>query len=177
MKNEIRTNAMNAVTPIVEEAFPNAVKVVVSKKEMYAVDTGKVDDNGNPIYATIEITVKDNEGTKTRDGFDIEVAKAAYAEKMGKAAEKASKPKATKATNTEAAEKRNKRMTALREWWANEAESGVGYTSTMVMNELAEVYEGCQIMTVGTDLKALSQELPTDCEMRMEDGKKHYYKA
>lgn len=177
MKTEIRTNAMNAVAPIVEEAFPNAVKVVVSKKEMYAVDTGKVDDNGNPIYATIEITVKDNEGTKTREGFDIEAAKAAYAEKMDKAAEKAAKPKAAKAADIEAAEKRNKRMAALREWWVNEAESGVGYTSTIVIGELAEVYEDYQVMQVGTDLKRLSEEMPTECEMRMEDGKKHYYKA
>lgn len=177
MKNELRTVAMNAVIPAVEAAFPQAVKVVVSKKEMYAIDTGTIDDSGNPIYATLEVTVKDNEGTKTHDGFDIEEAKAAYAEKWHKAAEKAAKPKASKAANPEAAEKRKVRMTALRNWWMNEADSGVGYTSTMVKGILGNVYADYQVMQVGSDLKLLSEEMPTNCEMRMEDGKRHYYKA
>jgi hypothetical protein len=71
-------------------------------------------------------------------------------------------------------------MAELRKWWNDEATSGVGYTSTMVRDALPEVYpdaNGTSIMTVGSDLKRLSEEMPTECEMRVEDGKKHYYKA
>lgn len=176
MKNEIRTEALSAVLPKVMEMFPDAVNVCVSNKNMLAVDTGKVDDNGKPIYATIDVTIKDNEATKTREGFDLMVAVNAYNEKASKATERKSKtPSAPK--NTEAADRKNKRMTALREWWMNEAVSGEGYTSTMVMNALPEIYGELYIMQVGSDLKTLSEQMPTKCEMRVIEGKKHYFKA
>ena len=176
MKNEIRAEALSAIMPKVMKAFPDAVNVCVSNKNMLAVDTGKVDDNGNPIYATIDVTIKDNEATKTREGFDLMVAVNAYNEKASKATERKSKTPSTP-KNTEAAERKNKRMTALREWWTNEAISGEGYTSTMVKTELADMYAELTIMQVGSDLKTLSEIIPTECEMRMVEGKKHYYKA
>ena len=175
MKNELRTEALSAVLPKIREIFPDAVDVCVSNKNMIAIDTGKVDENGQVVYATIDVTVKDNEATKTREGFSLETAVNAYNEKASKATERKSKtPSAPK--NTEATEKRNKRMTALREWWMNEAEESVGYTSTKVKNELPEVYAELTIMQVGSDMKLLSETIPTDCEMRVEEGKKHYYK-
>ena len=175
MKNELRTEALSAVLPKIRGIFPDAVDVCVSNKNMIAIDTGKVDENGQTVYATIDVTVKDNEATKTREGFSLEAAVAAYEEKASKATER--KTKTTSAPkNTEAAEKRNKRMVALREWWMNEAEESVGYTSTMVKDSLPEVYDGLTIMQVGSDMKLLSEIIPTDCEMRTEEGKKHYYK-
>ena len=175
MKNELRTEALNAILPKVMEMFPDAVNVCVSNKNMIAVDTGKVDEEGRTIYATIDVTIKDNEATKTREGFSLEAAVAAYEEKATKATErKAKTPSAPK--NTEAAEKRNKRITALREWWMNEADEGVGYTSTMVKDSLPDIYAELTIMQVGSDMKMLSEMIPTDCEMRVEEGKKHYYK-
>ena len=175
MKNELRAEALSAVLPKITEMFPDAVNVCVSNKNMIAIDTGKVDENGQTVYATIDVTVKDNEATKTREGFSLEAAVAAYEEKSAKATErKAKTPSAPK--NTEAAEKRNKRMTALREWWTNEADEGVGYTSTMVKDSLPDIYAELTIMQVGSDMKMLSEMIPTDCEMRVEEGKKHYYK-
>ena len=175
MKNELRTEALSAVLPKIREIFPDAVDVCVSNKNMIAIDTGKVDEEGRTIYATIDVTIKDNEATKTREGFSLEAAVAAYEEKSAKATErKAKTPSAPK--NTEAAEKRNKRMVALREWWMNEADEGVGYTSTMVKDSLPDIYAELTIMQVGSDMKMLSEMIPTDCEMRVEDGKKHYYK-
>ena len=175
MKNELRNEALSAVLPKIREIFPDAVDVCVSNKNMIAIDTGKVDENGQTVYATIDVTVKDNEATKTREGFSLEAAVAAYEEKATKATErKAKTPSAPK--NTEAAEKRNKRMVALREWWTNEADEGVGYTSTMVKDSLPDIYAELTIMQVGSDMKMLSEMIPTDCEMRVEDGKKHYYK-
>ena len=176
MKNEIRTEALNAVLPKIVEMFPDAVNVCVSNKNMLAIDTGKVDEEGRTIYATIDVTVKDNEATKTREGFDLTKCINAYNEKVSKATErKAKTPSATK--NTEAAERKAKRMTALREWWNTEAISGEGYTSTDVQKAMPEVYGELLIMQVGSDLKTLSEEMPTDCEMRVVEGKKHYYKA
>ena len=175
MKNELRTEALSAVLPKITEMFPDAVNVCVSNKNMIAIDTGKVDEEGRAIYATIDVTIKDNEATKTREGFSLEAAVAAYEEKASKATErKAKTPSAPK--NTEAAEKRNKRMVALREWWMNEADEGVGYTSTMVKDSLPDIYAELTIMQVGSDMKMLSEMIPTDCEMRVEEGKKHYYK-
>ena len=175
MKNELRTEALSAVLPKITEMFPDAVNVCVSNKNMIAIDTGKVDEEGRAIYATIDVTIKDNEATKTREGFSLEAAVAAYEEKATKATErKAKTPSAPK--NTEAAEKRNKRMVALREWWTNEADEGVGYTSTMVKDSLPDIYAELTIMQVGSDMKMLSEMIPTDCEMRVEEGKKHYYK-
>lgn len=175
MKNELRAEALSAVLPKIREIFPDAVDVCVSNKNMIAIDTGKVDENGQVVYATIDVTVKDNEATKTREGFSLEAAVAAYEEKATKATERKSKtPSAPK--NTEAAEKRNKRMTALREWWTSDAIEGEGYTSTDVKKELPEVYAELTIMQVGSDMKMLSEMIPTDCEMRVEEGKKHYYK-
>lgn len=175
MKQNLRDEALSAVLPKITEMFPDAVNVCVSNKNMIAIDTGKVDEEGRTIYATIDVTVKDNEATKTREGFSLEAAVAAYEEKASKATErKAKTPSAPK--NTEAAEKRNKRMVALREWWTNEADEGVGYTSTMVKDSLPDVYAELTIMQVGSDMKMLSEMIPTDCEMRVEEGKKHYYK-
>ena len=177
MKNEIRESALNAVLPIVLEAFPSAVNVCVSNKNMLAIDTGKVDEEGRAIYATIDVTVKDNEATKTREGFDLTKCINAYNEKMANATERKSKTSASAPKNTEATERKNKRMTALREWWMDEAISGQGYTSTDVKKAMPDVYGEILIMQVGSDLKTLSEEMPTDCEMRMVEGKKHYFKA
>lgn len=176
MKNELRAEALSAVLPKITEMFPDAVNVCVSNKNMLAIDTGKVDENGQIVYATIDVTIKDNEATKTREGFDLAKCIKDYNEKASKATERKSKTPSTP-KNTEAAERKNKRMTALREWWMNKAVSGEGYTSTMVMNALPEVYGELYIMQVGSDLKTLSEQMPTDCEMRVVEGKKHYFKA
>ena len=176
MKNEIRTEALSAVLPKIREIFPDAVDVCVSNKNMLAIDTGKVDEEGHTIYATIDVTIKDNEATKNHEGFDLTKCIKAYNEKASKSTErKAKTPSAPK--NTEATERKNKRMTALREWWMGEAVSGQGYTSTDVKKAMPEVYGELLIMQVGSDLKTLSEEMPTDCEMRMVEGKKHYFKA
>lgn len=176
MKNELRAEALSVILPKIREIFPDAVDVCVSNKNMIAVPTGKVDEEDRAIYATIDVTIKDNEATKTHEGFSLKTAVAAYEEKASKATERKSKtPSAPK--NTEAAERKNKRMTALREWWTNEAISGEGYTSTMVKDTLPEVYGELVIMQVGSDLKTLSEQMPTDCEMRVVEGKKHYFKA
>lgn len=179
MKNELRATALNAVTPIITNCFNEGavIPVTINKKDMLAVNTGIVDEDGLPVYATIDITIKDNAATQNHEGFSLEAAIAAYNEKQSKASERKSKVKATSAPkNTEAAEKRNKRMAALREWWMDGAEDGVAYTSTEVKTTLPDLYGDLTIMQVGSDLKMLSEMLPTNCELTVEKGKKMYVK-
>ena len=62
----------------------------------------------------------------------------------------------------------------------NEAEDEYSYTSTEVLNANPDIYgdynQSAVLMTVGSDLKALSEIIPTNCEMNVEKGKKHYTK-
>ena len=99
-----------------------AFKVLHSKQECYCFDTGKKDEEGRPVPALLYVKIPDIEGTKTRDGFDVELAKAAYEEKMTAAANKPAKKSAPKGGDPAVAEKREERMKVLRRWWENEAE-------------------------------------------------------
>lgn len=173
MKNETRSAVMSTMTPVLEAAFPNAEYVRVAKKNMLCVPTGQVDEDGNAVYATVEVTVKDPKGNKAVPGFDFEEAKKEYAKYVAETAEKSSK-KSPAPKNTEASEKRAKRMKELRSWWLDNAVEGQGYTSTMVKGMLSDLYANDLIMTVGTDLKQLASE--GFAEMQMVDGKKHYFK-
>lgn len=181
MKNELREAALSAVMPIIAAAFPESVNVTIQKKDMVAINTGYTDEEGRPVYATIDVTIKDPSGTDKRLGFDIDKAIAAYDEKQANTTERKSKAKSsTTPKNTEAAEKRNKRVTALRAWWMNEAEDEHAYTSTEVLNANPDIYgdynPSAVLMTVGSDLKMLSETIPTNCEMMTEKGKRHYVK-
>ena len=120
--------------------------------------------------------IPDVEGTKTRDGFDVEVAKAAYEEKMSAAANKPAKKSAPKGGDPAVAEKREERMKVLRRWWENEAEYGHDYTSTEVFNALPDIY-GIDVntqgaMLTGRDLAQLAKE--GLAEMNMVEKKKCY---
>ena len=77
MKKDFKAEVLalaESMVGIPEDAF----KVLHSKQECYCFDTGKKDDEGRTVYALVYVKIPDVEGTKTRDGFDVEVAKAAY---------------------------------------------------------------------------------------------------
>lgn len=155
-----------------------AFKVLHSKQECYCFDTGKKDEEGRTVYALVYVKIPDIEGTKTRDGFDVEVAKAAYEEKMTAAANKPAKKSAPKGGDPAVAEKREERMKVLRRWWENEAEYGHDYTSTEVFNALPDIY-GIDVntqgaMLTGRDLAQLAKE--GLAEMNMVEKKKCYSK-
>ena len=105
MKNEIRVAANAAVDSMLTAAMPGLIPVRVAKKDCYAVDTGMKDENGNTVFATVEITVKNPEATKTAPAFDLDAAIAARAENDSKP-KKEAKPKQD---DPEAAAKREKR--------------------------------------------------------------------
>ena len=73
MKNEIRVAAQSAIDSILT-AIPNLIPVRVGKKDGYAIDTGVKDENGKPVYAVVEATIKNTEDTKTSQAFDLDAA-------------------------------------------------------------------------------------------------------
>ena len=78
MKREIRVAAATAVETALREALgTRIVPVTVAKKDGFAFDTGVLDENGKPIYAVIEATIKNTEDTKTSKAFDLDEAVAA----------------------------------------------------------------------------------------------------
>lgn len=84
MKNEIRVAANAAIESYLTANVPNLIPVRVAKKDCYAIDTGMKDENGNAVFATVEITVKNTEATKTSPAFDLDAAIAARAENDAK---------------------------------------------------------------------------------------------
>ena len=175
MKTEFRVAASSAVSELVAAAFPTAELGLVGKKDCFIIDSGKVDENGRPIYCTIEVTAKNTDPTTTAPAFDKDAAIQAYAEKVANAA---SKPKKESKGNQDAVKEANKakreaRQAVLREWIMTEMEEGKEYTSTEI-HDLVPQYANDQPMTVGTDMIAMNGEMLV--EFRMEKGKKYWSK-
>ena len=101
MKNEIRVAANASVDAMLNATMPGLIPVRVAKKDCYAVDTGVKDENGNTVFATVEITVKNPEATKTAPAFDLDAAIAARAENDAKPkTEKKPKPSVPSVTRS-----------------------------------------------------------------------------
>ena len=101
----------------------------------------------------------------------MESASKAYAEFEAKQAEKASKPKKSKEPDPAKVEAKAKRQQALLEYMKQNG--NVEMTSLEIFMALPDVYDGQTMMTVGSDLKALSAtEDVLTCEVK--DGKKYW---
>ena len=154
MKNEIRVAASTAVENLLS-LLPNLTPVRVAKKDGYAFDTGVKDENGKPVYAFIEATIKNTEDTKTSQAFDIDEAVAARAEHE-------SAPKKVnlkKEPDPEAEAKRAKReeqKQALHDWLTDNL-TDQPMTTTDIQGACPEM-EGLTIMQVGTWLTAIAKE-------------------
>ena len=171
MKTEIRTAIMTSAVSKIGAIFgENAVPVRVGKKNMIAVESGEHDEKGRPIFYTIDITVKDNEGTKTHEGFDVAKAVQERIDYDNEVAEKASAPKATKAKTADPVVEARKqaRMDAIANWLEN-AEPGREYTATEVFSEVGEVMGS--VMLTGTTLQKF---VPDKLSIVTHDGKKFY---
>ena len=175
MKSEIRVAANSAVVSALREALgEKIVPVRVAKKDGYAFDTGVKDENGKPVYAVIEATVKNTEDTKTSKAFDLEEAVQARIDAEN-APKKEAKPK--KEADPEAEAKRAKReeqKQALREWLAmNLTEEAM--TTTDIQSACPEM-EGISVMQVGTWMTAIAKE-DSSIKRDVVKGKPYYSKA
>ena len=175
MKMEIRVAAATAVETALREALgTRIVPVTVAKKDGFAFDTGVLDENGKPIYAVIEATVKNTEDTKTSAAFDLEAAVQARIDKEN-APKKEAKPK--KDADPEAEAKRaarNAQKEALHAWlMENLADTPM--TTTDIQSACPDM-EGISIMQVGTWLTAIAKE-DSSIKRDVVKGKPYYSKA
>lgn len=174
MKNEIRVSATNAIEAIVEAHVPGLIPVRVAKKDCYAIDTGVKDENGNTVFATVEITVKNTEATKTSPAFDLDAAIAARAENDAKPkTEKKAKEADPEAEAKRA--KRNAEQELVKEWcMVNLTDEPMTTTDIKAaIPELAEV----SVMQVGTYLKNIAQDESNGVKREVVKGKPYYSRA
>lgn len=158
MKSEIRIAANLAVETALREALGSRIiPVTVGKKDGFAFDTGITDENGKPVYAVIEATVKNTEDTKTSQAFDFEAAVQA---RVDKESAPKKEPK-SKASDPEATAKRVKREATakmLEEWCENHLTSEPMTTSDI--KEAIPELEEYTIMQVGSWLGAIAEHNP-----------------
>lgn len=174
MKNEIRVSATNAIEAIVEAHVPGLIPVRVAKKDCYAIDTGVKDENGNTVFATVEITVKNTEATKTSPAFDLDAAIAARAENDAKPKTE-KKPKQDDPEAEAKRAKRNAEQEMVKEWcMVNLTDEPMTTTDIKAaIPELAEV----SVMQVGTYLKNIAQDESNSVKREVVKGKPYYSRA
>ena len=174
MKSEIRVAAATAVESLLT-SIPNLIPVRVGKKDGYAVDTGVKDENGNPVYAVIEATVKNTEATKTTPAFDLDAAIAARQEndeKPKKVSLKKDEPDPEK--EARAAKREQEKATLLA--WCAENLSDEPLTATNIKDAIPEMAP-LTVMAVGSHLKALAADNPGVIKRETVGGKVVYTRA
>ena len=173
MKSEIRVAAATAVESLLT-AIPNLIPVRVGKKDGYAVDTGVKDENGNPVYAVIEATVKNTEATKTTPAFDLDAAIAARAENDAKPKKEAKSAEPDPEKEARAAKREQEKAVLLA--WCAENLSDEPLTATNIKDAIPEMAP-LTVMAVGSHLKALAAENPGVIKRDTVGGKVIYTRA
>ena len=173
MKSEIRVAAATAVESLLT-SIPNLIPVRVGKKDGYAVDTGVKDENGNPVYAVIEATVKNTEATKTTPAFDLDAAVAARKKNDAKPKKEAKSTEPDPEKEARAA-KREQEKTVLLAWCAENL-SDEPLTATNIKDAIPEMAP-LTVMAVGSHLKALAADNPGVIKRDTVGGKVVYTRA
>ena len=171
MKNEIRVAASTAVENLL--SLLPLTPVRVAKKDGYAFDTGVKDENGKPVYAFIEATIKHTEDTKTSQAFDLDAAIAARTEHDAQPKKEAK----SKEADPEAEVKRAKRE-------AQKNALAVGLTDNLTDQPMTttDIQLACadvanvSIMQVGSWLTAIAKE-DSSIKRDVVKGKPYYSKA
>ena len=172
MKNEIRVAASTAVENLLS-LLPNLTPVRVAKKDGYAFDTGVKDENGKPVYAFIEATIKNTEDTKTSQAFDLDAAVAARTE-HDNAPKKETKSKEADPEAEAKRAKREEQKQALHDW-LTENLTEEAMTTTDIQGACAEIAD-VSVMQVGTWMTAIAKE-DSSIKRDVVKGKPYYSKA
>ena len=160
MKTEIRVAANSAVVSTLREALgEKIVPVRVAKKDGFAFDTGVKDENGKPIYAVIEATVKNTEDTKTSKAFDLEEAVQARIDAEN-APKKEAKPKKEADPEAEAKRAKAQAMKEMVAEWCMENLTSEGMTTSDIKNAIPELAD-VSVMQIGTWLTAIAKDNPS----------------
>ena len=172
MKNEVRIAASNAAHEVVKNAISSLVPVLVAKKEGYALDTGMKDENGKPIYAVIDVTVKNTEDTKTSQAFDLEACVQALQDKMNAPKKVSLKKEADPEAEAKRA-KREEQKRALHVWLTENLTEQM--TTTDIQNACPDM-SGIPVTQVGTWLTAIAKDDPS-IQRDVVKGKPYYSKV
>jgi hypothetical protein len=172
MKNEIRVAAATAVENLLS-LLPNLTPVRVAKKDGYAFDTGVKDENGKPVYAFIEATVKNTEDTKTSKAFDLDEAVAARAEHDSAPKKEAKSKEADPEADAKRA-KREEQKQALHDWLTDNL-ADQPMTTTDIQGACPDTAD-LTIMQVGAWLTAIAKE-DSSIKRDVVKGKPYYSKA
>ena len=173
MKSEIRVAAATAVESLLT-AIPNLIPVRVGKKDGYAIDTGVKDENGNPVFAVIEATVKNTEATKTTPAFDLDAAIAARQENDEKPKKEAKSAEPDPEKEARAAKREQEKAILLA--WCAENLSDEPLTATNIKEAIPEM-AALTVMAVGSHLKALAADNPGIIKRDTVGGKVVYTRA
>ena len=171
MKNEIRVAASTAVENLL--SLLPLTPVRVAKKDGYAFDTGVKDENGKPVYAFIEATIKNTEDTKTSQAFDLDAAIAARTEHDAQPKKEAKSKEADPEAEVKRA-KREAQKNALAVWLADNL-TDQPMTTTDIQLACADV-ANVSIMQVGSWLTAIAKE-DSSIKRDVVKGKPYYSKA
>ena len=174
MKTEIRVAANSAVVAALREALgEKIVPVRVAKKDGFAFDTGVKDENGKPIYAVIEATVKNTEDTKTSKAFDLEEAVQARIDAEN-APKKEAKPKKEDPEAEAKRAKREEQKQALHAWLMENL-TDEAMTTTDIQGACPEVAD-VSVMQIGSWMTAIAKEDPS-IQRDVVKGKPYYSKV
>ena len=159
----------NEIVSAILSQFPGAAMVrnEKAKANFIAIPKGEVD--GVMEYASVKVGSLLSKDTKSNTAFNFEAAKTAYEAYAAGVAEKAAAPKAPKKSGADPEKQAAmvKRQEAALAWLI---ENPGEHTATEIFNALANVYEGKTVMTVGSDLKPLTDSV--NCEKR--EGKNYW---
>lgn len=177
MTNELRISASSSALSALLSAMPNLVPVRIGKNNCYALDTGVKDENGNTVYVTIDLTVKNTEPTKTAPAFDYNAAVEAYGAWVAEQANKPPKGEGSSKRKADAeanAAKREAACKVIRDWVAANMTEDDRMTATDFKNAIPEFADE-SIMQVGTLLKMVVADGIT-LDRETEKGKNYYTK-
>ena len=181
MTTATRESANAAVMEALNKTFPNGVMIAEGKKIALAVPTGVINDkNGLELYASVSVTVKNNEATEKVAAFDLDAAHEAYEEMMAGRAEKASAPKKSSKADDEKkaanAAKRHAQAAIVSKYVREEMPDGVEMCASDFLSACPElVGEGVTPIMMGKIMEEVCGEQILNFERKA--GKKWYTKA
>lgn len=158
----------NEIVSAILSQFPGAAMVRKSKTNFIAIPMGENED-GVMEYASVKVGALLSKDTKSNTAFNFEASVAEHAEYVAAQEAKAAAPKAPKKSGADPEKQAAmvKRQEAALAWLI---ENPGEHTATEIFNALANVYEGKTVMTVGSDLKPLTDSV--NCEKR--EGKNYW---
>lgn len=181
MTTATRDSANSAVMTKLNEMFPNGVMIAEGKKIALAIPTGVINEkNGLELWASVAVTVKNNDATEKVAAFDLDAAHEAYETMMAERAEKASAPKKSTKVDDEKraanAAKRHAQAAIVSKFVREEMEDGVEMSATDILNACPELVEqGVRALDMGKIMDEVCGEQILNFERKA--GKKWYSKA